>query len=249
MINSIDLQFLRNDEHLQLNKDVAILTLQNNPEALNIKPQYEALALKNDELDALYKKRSGSDLTQELTALDDRRDRAISGLIIIADGYQYHFDASTSMAGSRLSANFKLYGNAIARQNLQSETNILTSIVNDLEEKPELAAAITTLGLTTWKEELKAANSLFGAKYIERTVEYSEVTKETLAAKREETNQVYYKLRQHIEANATLNEGNVGYTKLINQINSLIQQYNLVLEKRKKNEIEETPDAPPVVQF
>lgn len=56
MIDSIDLQFLRNDEHLQLNKDVAILTLQNDPVALKIKTQYDALVLKNQELDGLYKK-------------------------------------------------------------------------------------------------------------------------------------------------------------------------------------------------
>ncbi|WP_310558263.1 DUF6261 family protein [Flavobacterium sp.] len=245
MIDSIDLQLLRNDEHLQLNKDVATLTLQNDPQALKIKPQYDALVLKNNELDGLYKKQAASELTQELIALDDRRDRAISGLVVIADGYQYHFEPAMSQAGIRLSANFKLYGAAIARQNLQSETNILSSIANDLEQKPELVAAITTLGLTAWKNELKTANSLFGAKYLERTVQYSEVTKETLAAKREETNQVYYKLRQHIEANATLDESNVGYTKLINQINALIKQYKLVLEKRKKNEEVPTPDVPP----
>jgi hypothetical protein len=239
MIDSIDLQFLRNDEHLQLNKDVAILTLQNDPVALKIKTQYDALVLKNDELDELYKNQTASEITKELEAIDDRRDRAISGLVLVADGYQYHFEAAKSQAAARLSANFKLYGGAIARQNLQAETNILSAIITDLEEKPELVAAVTTLRLTSWKEELKTANSLYGTTYLERTVQYSEVSKETLAAKREETNQVYYKLRQHIEANATLDESNDGYAKLINQINALIKQYNLVLEKRKKNE-----DAP-----
>lgn len=243
MIDSIDLQQLRNDEHLQLNKDVATLTLQNDPEALHIKPQYDALVLKNNELDALYKKQAASELTQEIDALDDRRDRAISGLVIVVDGYQYHFQAPISKAAVRLGTNLKLYGTAIARQNLQSETNILTSIVNDWETKPELTEAMTTLGLTAWKEELKVANTLFGAKYLERTVQYSEVTKETLIAKREETNQVFYKLRQHIEANATLDEDNPAYPKLMDQLNALIKQYNLVLEKRKKNEV----DTPPTV--
>lgn len=249
MIIAIELQRLRNDEHLQMFKDVAILTLQNDPIALKIKPQFDALQQKNTELDALYKKQAASELTKELDLLDEKRDRAIIGLVLIADGYQYHFDPNFSKAATRLSDNFKLYGASIYRQNLQSETNIITSIVNDLEEKPELAAAVTLLGLTAWKNELKAANSLFGAKYLERTVQYSEVTKETMAAKREETNQVYYKLRQHIEANATLDEGNIGYTKLINQINALIEQYNLVLEKRKKNETEATPtpDVPPSI--
>lgn len=246
MIDSIDLENLRNDEHLQLNKDVAILTLQNDPVALNIKPQYDALVLKNEELDGLYKKQSASELTKELEAIDDRRDRAINGLIAVADGYQNHFEAPKSLAGTRLSANFRLYGTGIARQNFQAETNILTSIVKDLEEKPELAAALTTLEMTDWKDELKAANSLYGTTYLKRTVQYSEVSKETLVAKRVETNQVYYKLRKHIEANATLNEDNLAYTKLINQINALIKQYNLVLEKRKKKEDDETPDKSPI---
>ena len=244
MIEAIELQRLRNDEHLQMFKDVATLTSQNDPTALKIKAQYDALVQKNNELDALYKTQTASELTKELELLDEKRDRAITGLVLIADGYQYHFDPNVSKAAIRLSDNFKLYGGSIYRQNLQAETNIISSIINDLEGKPELAAAVTLLGLTAWKNELKTNNSLFGTTYLKRTVQYSEVSKETLAAKREETNQVYYKLRQHIEANATLDEGNVGYTKLINQINALIQQYNLVLEKRKKNE-EETPDVPP----
>ena len=243
MINAIDLLHLRNDEHLQLFKDVAVLTLQNDPTSLNIKAQYDALALKNTELDALYKKQTASEITKELEALDDRRDRAVYGLKLVADGYQSHFDPTLSTAATRLSDNFKLYGDSIARQNLQSETNIINSIVSDFETQPDLADAIIALNLTAWKNELKTANTLFGTTYLKRTVEYSEVSKETLAGKREEANQVYYKLRKHIEANATLNDTVPGYATLIDQINALIEQYNLVVQKRRKKDIEETPEV------
>lgn len=243
MIDAIDLLNLRNDEHLQLMKDVGTLTLQNDPEALKIQAQYEALAMKNTELDALYKKQTASEFTKELEALDERRDRAIYGLQLVADGFQYHFEPTLSKAATRLSDNFKLYGDSIARQNLQSETNIINSIVSDFETQPDLADAIIALNLTAWKNELKTANSLFGTTYLKRTVEYSEVSKETLAGKRAEANQEYYKLRKHIEANATLNESVVGYTTLINQINALIDQYNLVVQKRRKKETKVGPET------
>ena len=246
MIDSIDLHQLRNDEHLQFNKDVAELTFQNNPSALYIDAQYNALAVKNAELDALYKKQSGFEITNEIIAIDDRRDNAITGVSYVIEGFQYHFEPDVRKAAQRLGANLKLYGSGIARQNLQAETNILSSIVNDWEDKPELNEALITLGLTHWKDEIKAANDLFGKKYLERTVEMSQVTKETLVAKREETNQVYYKLRDHITAHATLTPSNAAYPKLIDQINTLIKQYNLLLEKRKKkvdDSADETPES------
>ncbi len=244
MIDSIDLHLLRNDEHLQMNKDIAILTLQNDPKLLKIEEQYKALAQKNIELDALYKKQTDSELTKEIVAIDERRDRAISGLVLLSDAYKLHFDSNFSQAATLLSDNFKLYGPLIARQNLQSETNIITSIVNDLEEKPELIAALITLGLNNWKEELKVANSLFASKYLERTVKNSEVSKETMVEKRKETNQVYYELLKHIEAYATIDKNNLGYAKLINQINTTIDQYKQLLEKRKKNKNEGEKPAP-----
>jgi hypothetical protein len=64
-------------------------------------------------------------------------------------------------------------------------------------------------------------------------------TPENLKSKREETNQVYYELRNRIDALHLLEETAPSpYTTVINQLNALIDQYNTLLNNR-------APEVPP----
>ena len=114
-------------------------------------------------------------------------------------------------------------------------------IVNDWETKPELAAAITSLGLTSWVDELKTANKLYEQKYLERTQAYGNANPDTLKAKRDETMVAYYELRKFIDANSVVNSG-AAYEKLIGELNALIDQYNELLNTRSA---EPTPEPAP----
>ena len=118
------------------------------------------------------------------------------------------------------------YQLGIQLQNYQAETATLNSLIGDWENKPELVAALTTLGLTDWKEELKNTNNTFNTKYILRTQEYGAASPENIKSKREEANAVYYELRNFIVAYATINATNPLYTKTVNELNALITQYN-----------------------
>jgi len=241
MITVIDLRNLRNAEFLQFGTLYSGLVVANNPVVLNVAAQQTAFKSKLDEMSGLFKLEKVNPLTEELVLLDERRDRAITGLTDVVKGYSVHFDAATAQAANLLSVNLNLYGVGVARMNTQAETSTIFGIVHDWETKPELSAAITLLGLTGWVAELKTANQLYEQKYLQRTQEYGAANPEPLKVKREETMVAYYELRKFIEANSVVNSG-PAYEKLIGELNALIGQYNELLNTRSA---EPTPEQAP----
>jgi len=230
MINSIDITRLRNANYLQFQKDFLEIISRNNPAVLQIETKYNDLSDKTNELENLFKKVLANPISQELLVLDERRDAAVNGIYYLALGNSYHYDSNLKQAADALLANIKLYGSGIARLNYQAETATINSLINDWDNKPELSQAIDILGLKAWKDELGSINTEFSTRYLDRTQDYGNATPETLKIKREETNTVYYALRDRINALHLLVETPPSpYSTVINQLNALIEQYNLLL--------------------
>ena len=244
MINAINISILRNAEYLQFMKNVDSLVVSNDPTVLNVVAQQEALNNSNAILDGLFKTQLANEITQELVLLDERRDKAINGLLFVLSGFMYHYDEPTAQAASVLNDNLKLYGSGIAKQNYQAETATISSMVTDWETKTALTDAMTLLNLKDWKDELKAANSLFNVKYLARTQEYGVANPDTLKAKREEANAIYYTLRDFLNSFGIV-QPTAANTKVTNEINALIDQYNTLLNNRLANAGSE--DTPPTV--
>jgi hypothetical protein len=234
MIDSIDLKGLRNAEYIQFMDNFRDLVIKNDPTMLGVAVQQTVFVGKIVEIENLFKLQQANKFTEEVQALDLRRDNAINGISLVINGYTNHFDTKISIAAQTITKNLKNYGVGIARENLVAETAILNSLIADWEKKQELAQALTALNLTTWKEELKDANTLFDEKYLARTQEYAEANPDTLLKKREECNQSYYELRKHIDAHGVINETDV-YKKTTNDLNALIAQYNTLLNNRLAN--------------
>ena len=242
MINAIDLRMLRNGEFLQFVTNFSALVESNNPVTLNVLQQHNDLKAKVGEIEPLFKQERASVITQELVLLDERRDKAINGMTSLIDGYCSHFNAPTAGAANLLTTDLNLFGSGVAKQNYQAETASINGIVSDWETKPELTAALATLGLTEWKNELKTANTTFDQKYLERTQAYGAASPDTLKAKREETVVIYYELKKYLDAYAVIQNTPV-YQKTISELNALIDQYNLLLNSRLKEATVPTPAA------
>lgn len=243
MINSIDLAKLRNSEFLQFGTFISDFVVANDPVVLNIVPQHTAFKTILDETAGLFKVEKSSPITQDLILLDERRDKAISGIAGVIGYYGNHFDAATLQAANLLITNLNTYGTGIARLNTQEETSTIKAIVNDWETRPELTAAIAKLGFTMWVAELKAANLLYEQKYFEWTVEYGSANPETLKQKRSETMDAYNELRSYIDANLILHPS-AAYSALENGINALIDQYNTLIESHATEPEPETVTPP-----
>lgn len=243
MINAINLSNLRNAEYLQFMKNVASLVQANDPAVLNVATQHTNLNNSIAVLDGLFKTQLANEITEELVLIDERRDKAINGLSSVVAGYMYHFDTVLAQAATVLNDRIKVYGSGIAKQNYQAETASISSLVSDWEGKPQLSDALTALQLTTWKDELKAANVLFDGRYLARTQEYGAANPDTIKTEREETNAVYYTLRDFLNSFSIV-QPSVPNTKTGNEINALVEQYNTLLANRLANGVEEETPTP-----
>lgn len=232
MIYAIDFPRLRAADFIQFSKDFTSIIHRNNPEALLVKPQYDALMTKIPEMEKLFATLTSNPITAAIEALDLRRDRAIIGVSGLIRHYTYHFEPEKAQAGTVLQKSIDQYNSAsIAAENYTTETTIINSLINDWETKSDLQNALTILGLSNWVAELKVANTEFNAKYIDRTQDYATASPENLKSKRAETTAVYYALRKRLEARAEI-EGTPLYGMTINELNALITQYNALLKGR-----------------
>lgn len=234
MINGIDLSKLQNAEYLQFNRNVLKLVFDKNTDTLKVLAQYNALQLITNDIAAMFKLDTGSDITDEILALDVRRDSAVTGINLLVDALTRHNNPIIKNSATSILKEMALYGSGIARQSLQNETATIISIVNKLTTNAALVAEVANIPLlAAWLVELKTANDLFDAKYLARTVEIGAANPDTIRAKRLEGYQAYYKLRDMLVSYFTILGGPEPYLSVINSINALVDQYNLVITQRE----------------
>ena len=231
MIQSIDLTKLRNGEYVQFTNDVLKVVQLNDPTVLQVLAKYNAMNAVKTELEILYKKSTENPITAEIEDLDKRRDNAVSGILGMINSYGFHYEEAFSGPSKAVQNYLKIYTDNIAQENYNAETATISNLVDDFENKPELTAALTTLHLIEWKDELKASNNKFNERYIARTQDLATATPDNLKSKRVEANMAYYELRDHIFSHSIIAPSAL-YTKTINEINVLIAQYNTLLAGR-----------------
>lgn len=247
MIQTIFLRSLRNSEFIRFNKDVLSICNNNNPTALGIAVQVTALQNATAPLDDLFVKERGNLITPELEALDARRDAALTGIRTFAESQTYHYEPAKADAGKQVLAAFDKYGRNLPRLNYIAETEVIGSLADDFSSDNGLKAAAITLNLQDWVKELSSANTLFNTRYLARNTNYAAQPGGSLQEQREATTNTYRALADHITAHVTLTPSDA-YPKLINEINTLIDQYNQLISNRAGGGEEEqavaAPDAP-----
>lgn len=243
MIQSIDIAKLSNAEYIQFSRDFLNIVARNNQAVLKVEPEYQALNESLTVIEAVFKIDQGSNITPLIEALDMRRDNAIMGIYKCVDGFTHYFEPAKKEAADVLKNHLLVYGSAsdVIRTSLPAETATVTSLVGDLGSKPELKAAVELLALTEWVAELQTANELLNQKYVERMVETGNANPNTIRGKRIEAYAQYYALRDMLVAQARVAKNAPPYPQTINELNAVVEQYNVVITGRGggKN------DAPP----
>jgi hypothetical protein len=222
---------LRNSEFIRLAKDVATVCAQNDPTALKIKVQLEQFTATIDELNRLFKIAQANVLTAELQAIDERRDRALIGIRLDAEGKLYHYNPETVKAAQLVLAAYDKYGKNLYRLNYYAETEVVESLGGDFTTEPELANALRHLHLTEWAAELATANQLFHQTFIARTGSNAARPDGNLLQQRAVSIEQYDVLARHIVAHHTLSPS-PAYDKLVRELNGTIEGYNLLVAKR-----------------
>lgn len=245
MIESIILQRLKNGEFSQFLQNVLQMVSKNDPAALQVTAQYNALNTIAADIEKLFKVPAGSAITAELESLDQQRDNALNGINYIIKGFTYCYDEELKRHAGVLTAHMAIFGPGIAKDSYQSETASIRNIIADWDQKPELADAIAALQLTGWRHEMEKANNKFDERYLGRAEEMGTSNADKLKEKRLAANEAYYALRNRINGYFEITDGAEPYNKTTAMLNGLIMNYNDLLSRRKPSEDAE-PETPPM---
>lgn len=238
MIKSIHLKALRNAEYMLFIRLFINLIEGNNPEELKVDDQLQVIKDLYEEAELLFKLPLGSKITGDLLELDIKRDKALGGLSQVLMGYENHFDNTFSNAAKALGKNIDLYGARIYEMNYQAESSSISGIIRDWETDDTLSVAVTTLGLGAWKLHLKDVNEKFIDLYTRRLQETGAQIDANLYEKRTEINKAYERMGQLLVAHSIIGKTQ-DYQKVFNDINALVDKYNILLAGRKSEKEEE----------
>ncbi|WP_103070345.1 DUF6261 family protein [Aquimarina sediminis] len=221
----------RHGEFLQYVKDVSQLLSEQDMTALQLTAQYDALQPQVAAIDTAFKQNQASEITTELTALDNQRDDALTGLRSVINGYSYHYEQRIKDAAAALMANIDQHGPNVQRLSYQEETAVIDSITDDWQDLAELSQAVADLNLGKWLTHLQTTNASFATRYLARVERQAANPGENIPKLREAATASYRSLIAHLQAHATLNTA-PQHAILLQQISVLAGQYNQVIENR-----------------
>ena len=230
-INPITLNRLRNDANFQFHTEFKELAEKLNPEALKIKPQFEAYLPLYDKVDLALKKIAKSSITEQIQEAYKARDNIWKGLVETNTTALRHFSNEVREAAKRLKIVFDTYGN-IAIKSLHEQTSATYNILQDLESG-KYAPDVAKVGLGEWVAELKRLNTAFAELMRERVDEGSLKVDIVLKKARVHLDEAYYSIVERINAFVVI-EGAASYEPFIRKMNINISKFSLLMPVRKK---------------
>lgn len=249
MIDAVNLSHLPNRAYSQYAQDLIDAIVKGDPKKLDVEDELEEMKKKALLFDENFKKSTASPVTEEVLALDRRRDDAFIGFSTVVRGYTFSKFPEKKKGANAIISHLGIYGSGIASDVLQYESATLRNIVKDLQDIKELKEAVDILGQLEWVTEIEESNNLFIDAYRERADEKGNASTDTLRTLREEAYPTYYALRDRLNAFFILTKGAEPYATVINNINGRIFFYNKQLENKggkSGNSGEEKPaDTPP----
>lgn len=230
-------------EFLQFLTNALQIIESNDPASLKIVTQYTALETADAALNKEYKKQTSSSITATLIELDERRDRAYTGILRVVSGFELHYEVEKRAAAQRIGLIGNKYGAGVTRLRYQQETGEIRCLVGDLQADAAAVAAIAELGLTGWVEEMRVANQAFDTAYVQRSQEMAGDSSQVITL-RATALEKWLELTAHLTAHATLTPSAL-FTKAIAELNRLIDDYKTATVKRTSADDTAAPIATP----
>jgi hypothetical protein len=164
-----------------------------------------------------------SEFSEQIENQDKVRDNLARGFSDAVKSARNHFDAKIRDAANSLWRVFSHYGN-VAVLSLDAETAAIDDMMRELDGEAN-AAALETLGLTNWRDNLKAENAKFHQLMMNR---YNEATtKTTLRMKtaRVETDKYYRAMVSQTEIQLLLGNNDAVFGEFVTELNAIIKRF------------------------
>lgn len=242
-VERFKMSHLKNEPHFHFHSDVNKVLGKHDTKALNLETAAlhysNLLPLENEAIQLMLK----STYTQRLATADQTRDITEDGFEMSVKSNLMHFDPEKALAAQRLWTFLQTKGN-VTKKDYNTETIDINNIVTEMRGKS--APDVALLNLTEWVDKLDADNRAFTALKDDREFEASEKTNLRMKQVRPQLDKAFRALADRIDALVLLN-GPSAYQALVNQINTLVEKYDLTMQQHlgRVQASETTPPAPP----
>lgn len=220
-MKTIHLSRLQNAEHLTLMNDVLALLKNANIEALNPLKEELSEGVKKAEIAQVQIRKS--EHTEELVALDEKRDKLYRGLVLRVQSEEFSKQKDKAEAARKVALVVNAYGN-FTKHNYQKETTEIQNFIVDLKSD-EYLSSVQKIGLTEWVNWLEEANNLFFTRYTERRDAYAEQPVYDVKNIRKDLDAVFKKIQDMTKALQILQSSEA--------INTFIAKINVSIDKWK----------------
>ena len=240
-IISINLRQLRNPSFITFCDGIVTVGGRHDLAAFGLKSANDAFKVTLVALNEQYALERGSSFTAKIVAADGRRDKAVVGILMVTEGHLNHFDPLMVEAATIVKRVFDKYGSSIQNLSYNDQSGVAKSLAEDLQAAP-ISASVTTLGLTAWVAEMKAANTAFINLYDNRTEEKGQKPTTKMLDLRLESIEAFKKLVRSIAAVNELTPS-AGLNAYAAEINAQVDQYNRTINSGSEDEDETPPTA------
>ena len=233
MIQSSNISKLRSGEAISFFDNLKSILSTFNLDQLQLSSASEELLSSINALTELYKNERGSKITRTLVLLDQKRDNLFMAIRLILEQHiKAHPQESLRPKAEDILNTFNKFGADLYRKNYQEETAGLKGIIKTMEANFELLENIRLLNLTGYYEALRLANQEFDQAYLERNSAYANLPKEKMQEERNKAEKTFDALVLKINAHLVLSKDPSAYEPLADQINSLVNTYQDVVNRR-----------------
>lgn len=227
-------QRLWNSEYSLIVERIIEMVKRHNPESLQLKRPYEALAAYKDDLAKIEKQVKVSGFTAELSELDNLRDRITSYLFTQIQSLKRLEIAPYSENAKILEQFFTSYGynRNLIRENYTSQTDNTKKMLGAIAKDTAVQNAFDALHLTDLLTRLDKANTDFDTLFRTRNTELSQVPDVNIKNIRTEVDQALAKLFTAIEF-CKEEYPDKDYLPLINELTELLNYHKAQIKARK----------------
>jgi hypothetical protein len=245
---SLKYKNLKNGEAIGVYRNIADAVTTANATTLQLKPELALMTQSNTAVDNAFNGVFASKYTEQLLALEDRRDNDLRGIRLAAKSATYSRDANMAKAGNIILKWLDKYGTNIEGKAYRIETTILRNICDDATKEGDFKLALTQLNLIDWVAAMNTTNNEFEKKFDERGSDVINNKSKISTSKAIVNAKVAYEgMLKAIDARNTLDTTGK-YTNLIDAINKIIKDANTVVKAKataaKTAKAKKASDAP-----
>lgn len=229
-IKKLNFVRLRNHEFFQFFVQFIRLVEEFGTEALQIKSVFEKFIPLFGQLDKALEVIPKSDITPQISDVDQRRDTTYKGFTEAVKSASKHFKPEMAEAARKLQIVIDHFGD-FTKLPYNEETGKIYNFVQELQNE-KYSPLVSMLNLTEWVNELVAINIEFDTLIKSRFDESLEKQELRVRAIRKEIDESYKEITGDIEALCRVHKTEI-YIEFINKLNTQISYYHNILLQRK----------------